>query len=88
MLIELDNCWVETTLVAVVRASGLNSDQTVIFTSGQDAASAGHLIDLPVEDVIERLQVIQRHELARQLLEEIEAGETVEVGLEVEAESS
>ena len=85
MLIELDNCWVETTLVAVVRAAGIDSDQTVIFTSGQDAASAGHLIDMPIEDVIERLQVIQRHELARQLLEEIEAGETV--GLEVEAET-
>jgi hypothetical protein len=85
MLIDLEGVYVETTLVAVVRASGLNSDQTVIFTSGQDAASAGHLIDMPVEDVIERLQVIQRHEFARQLLEEINAGEAV--GLEVEAET-
>ena len=70
MLIDLEGVYVETTLVAVVRPAG--DDQTVIFTSGQDAASAGHLIDLPVEEVVERLREIQNHEFAERLLAEIE----------------
>jgi hypothetical protein len=34
---------------------------------------SGYLIDMPIDDVIERLQSIAHHELAAQLLDELES---------------
>lgn len=76
MIIDLESVYVETEHVAVVRASGLDDEQTVIFTVGQSAIDSGFLIDLPCEEVIERLQTVQHHELAKRLLEKMESGET------------
>jgi hypothetical protein len=71
MLIDFNGVYVESSLVAVVRP--VNGDQTAIFTAGQSAVDGGHLIDLPCDEVIERLQEIQAHAFAERLLQEIEA---------------
>jgi len=68
---DFNGVYVESSLVAVVRP--VSDDQTVIFTAGQSAADGGHLIDLPCEEVIERLQQVQAHTFASQLLAEVEA---------------
>jgi hypothetical protein len=73
MWINLNDIWVNSDHVAVVRESGLDSDQTVLFTTGQSAMDSGYLIDMPIEDVIEQLQSIAHHELAAQLLDELES---------------
>jgi hypothetical protein len=72
MIVELAGVYVESSLVAVIRESSLGSEQTVLFTAGQDSTTGGHLIDMPIDDVIERLQSIAHHELARQLLDEVD----------------
>lgn len=71
MLIQFDSVYVESTLVAIVRPT--SGDHTVIFTAGQSAIDSGHLIDLPIEEVVSRLQQVQAHEFAAGLLEEIES---------------
>lgn len=72
MLINLNGVYVESSLAAVVRESSLDPDQTIIFTSGQSAIDGGHLIDMPIDDVIERLCAVESQALAARLLEEIE----------------
>lgn len=72
MLIDLNGIYVESSLVAVVRESALDSGQTVVFTAGQSAMDAGHLIDMPCEEVVERLRQLQMHALAEGLLEDMD----------------
>ena len=71
MLIDFDGVYVESDLVAVVRS--VSDSQTVIFTAGQSATDAGHLIDMPCEEVVERLRAVQAHALGMDLLADIEA---------------
>jgi hypothetical protein len=75
MWIDLEGVWINTEHAAVVRESSLDSDQTVLFTAGQDSTSGGHLIDMPVEEVIERLQTIARHALAAEILDDLDSRE-------------
>lgn len=72
MWIDLNGVWVNTELVAVVRESPLDEDQTVLFTPGQSSVDGGHLIDMPVDDVVEQLRSIAMRELALQLADELE----------------
>lgn len=82
MLIDLNGVYVDTDLVAVVRASSLDDDQTVIFTAGQSATDSGHLIDMPVEAVVEMLNTISRQRFAEELMDEIDAGADSGIGAE------
>ncbi|HXN71567.1 MAG TPA: hypothetical protein VN861_03325 [Candidatus Acidoferrales bacterium] len=73
MIVDLNGIYVEHSLVAVIRESSLDSDQTVIFTPGQSAIDGGHLIDMPVEEVIEALNASHMQAIAERLLEDAEA---------------
>ena len=76
MLVDINGVYVNPELVAVVRESSLDSDQTVIFTAGQSAVDGGHLIDEDIEIVIESLNTAQMQMLAERLL--ADADEPVE----------
>ena len=76
MLVDINGVYVNPELVAVVRESSLNDDQTVIFTAGQSATDSGHLIDEDIEIVIESLNTAQMQMLAERLL--ADADEPVE----------
>lgn len=76
MLVDINGVYVNPELVAVVRESSLDSDQTVIFTAGQSAVDSGHLIDEDIEIVIESLNTAQMQMLAERLL--ADADEEVE----------
>jgi hypothetical protein len=76
MLVDINGVYVNPELVAVVRESSLDSDQTVIFTAGQSAVDSGHLIDEDIEIVIESLNTAQMQMLAERLL--ADADESVE----------
>lgn len=73
MLIDLNGVYVEHSLIAVIRESALDADQTVLFTSGQSATDSGHLIDMPIEEVIELLNGIHMQAIAEQLLEDAQS---------------
>jgi len=76
MLVDINGVYVNPELVAVVRESSLDSDQTVIFTAGQSAVDGGHLIDEDIDVVIEKLNTAQMQMLAERLL--ADADEPVE----------
>lgn len=69
ILLDLDGIHVNPDLIAVVRAAG--KTKTVIFTSGNDPCSAGHLIDMPIDDVLEALRTC-RYTVAMQDLDAAE----------------
>lgn len=73
MLVQLNNTWIESDHVIAVRESPLDEDQTCVWCIGQSATDGAFLIDLPIDDVIERLQAIAQHALAVRLLEEVES---------------
>lgn len=41
--------------IAVVRASSLDEDQTIVYITGQSAVADGFLVDLPVDEVLEAI---------------------------------
>ena len=55
-LIQLGDYYFNLEAISAFRKSFHDDEQTVLFTSGQDATSAGFLIELPIEDVLEELE--------------------------------
>jgi hypothetical protein len=72
MLIDLNGVSVEPSLIAVVRESSLDDTQTIIFTAGQSAMDGGHLIDMPIDEVLECLKTVAMRELALELADQLE----------------
>jgi hypothetical protein len=67
MWIDIDNSKFNTDLIACIRPVDDGDEQCVLFTAGQDAAGSGFLIDLPLDEVFEKIQMARLHELAEMI---------------------
>ena len=63
MLIDFDGSLFDTSHIAVVRPSGLDSKDTIIFTPGQSAIDGGFLVHVPYKTVVRRLREARMNEL-------------------------
>ncbi len=87
MFIKLGNAFFESDLIAVVRANG--KKQTIIFTAGQPAVDGRFLINLPVEEVLDRIENARLNEIALRLAQAAdEEGEIDYANAIVEEESA
>jgi hypothetical protein len=73
MLIDFDGSLFDTARIAVVRPSGLNSRDSIIFTTGQSAIDSGFLVHIPYKEVCRRLRESRMSELL-EMAELMDAG--------------
>lgn len=63
MLIELDKQLFDTSHIAVVRPSGLDSRSSIIFTAGQSSIDGGFLVNVPYKEIVKKLRESRMSEL-------------------------
>jgi len=73
MLVQVGDYWINSDHVTAVRESTLDDSQTCVWVIGSSAVDGAFLIDMECADVIEALNTVQMHELAEQLLADMEA---------------
>lgn len=87
MLIDFDGSLFDTSHIAVVRPSGLDAKDTIIFTPGQSAIDVGFLVHVPYKTVVRRLREARMSELL-EMVELMDNGDDYDEEEEESAEAS